>query len=80
MAWRVEEDEPLPRVAMAGRKRQIGTEGVMIDECPLDTLKVEDHPQMEGWEMKDRRSAPQLVVGEIGVAAHGVGEKINHVP
>jgi hypothetical protein len=45
--WRVEEEKPLSRVAVPGRVRQVGSEGVMIDERPLDAFEIEDHPQIE---------------------------------
>jgi hypothetical protein len=78
--WRggVEEDEPLPRVALARRVRQVGAEGVMLHQHPVDALEVEDHPQIESRQVEYGRAAPHLVVRGVGAAAHLVGEKVYH--
>ena len=50
----------------------------MIDQRPLDALEVEDHPEIELREVEDGQALPHLVVGGVGVAAHVVGEKVEH--
>jgi hypothetical protein len=49
----------------------------MIDQRPLDSIKVEDHPEIE-LRKEDGRTAPHLVIRGVGVATHIVREKVHH--
>ena len=53
MSRRIEEKEPLARIALTGHMRQIGAESVVINECAPDPLVVKDHPHIERCEVKD---------------------------
>jgi len=51
----------------------------MIEQRPLDPFEVEDHPEIEGREVEDRRVVAHLIVDRVGIAAHVVGEKVHDV-
>ena len=70
--------EPLPRVLLPGEFDKVEAEGVMIDQRPLDAIKVEDHPEIE-LRKEQGRSVPHLVIRGLGVATHMVRERVDRV-